>query len=157
MTPTRRATRWCTPTPQKWFATASSERRVHSNRGLPSSSADQLSSGALPQGFKLDSGQHDEVDTRVVVYGIRYIVENFLEKRWTMADVELAAHFYSTHGALGAEFPFPRHLFEKFVLENDGFFPVTLQAVPEGTVVHANVPVYQVRVRWSMDVGCLNN
>ena len=95
------------------------------------------------------------MDTRVVVYGIRYIVENFLEKRWTMADVELAAHFYSTHGAMGSAFPFPRHLFEKFVLENDGFFPVTLQAVPEGTVVHANVPVYQVRVRWSMVVGCL--
>lgn len=98
------------------------------------------------------------MDTRVVVYGIRYIVENFLEQRWTLADVELAAHFYSTHGAGGADFPFPRHLFEKFVLENDGYFPVTLQAVPEGTVVHANVPVYQVRVpfagRFTWPVPC---
>lgn len=30
----------------------------------------------------------------MVAYGIRYIVENFLEQRWTLADVELASHFY---------------------------------------------------------------
>jgi nicotinamide phosphoribosyltransferase len=28
-----------------------------------------------------------------------------------------------------------------------GYFPVRLEALPEGTVVHANCPVYQARVR----------
>jgi hypothetical protein len=30
----------------------------------------------------------------VVAYGIRYIVEQYLEQRWTLADVDAAAHFY---------------------------------------------------------------
>jgi len=100
--------------------------------------------GEYRKGFNLDSGQHDEDDNRVKVYGMRYIVENFLEQRWTMEDVQLAAHFYSTHNAGGTDFPFPPALFEKFVTENDGYFPIRLEAVPEGTVVHANVPVYQI-------------
>ena len=32
----------------------------------------------------------------------------------------------------------------RFVQENEGFFPVTLQALPEGSCVHAHVPVYQI-------------
>jgi hypothetical protein len=32
----------------------------------------------------------------------------------------------------------------KFVDENNGYFPVKIQALPEGTCVHAHVPVYQV-------------
>lgn len=42
-------------------------------------------------------------------------------------------------------YPFPRELFAKFVAENDGYFPVRIQALPEGSAVHAHIPVYQVR------------
>ena len=28
--------------------------------------------------------------------------------------------------------------------ENDGYFPVTIEALPEGTVAHTHVPVYQI-------------
>ena len=131
-------------------------------------------------------------DTRLIAYGIRYIVENYLEQRWTQADVDSAAQFYrhaaragaraggssalaasvgltprparhSTHCAGFTDYPFPRDLFEKFVRENDGtccspagrrspltrrrpgYFPVRLEALPEGTVVHANCPIYQAR------------
>jgi len=33
-------------------------------------------------------------DTRIISYGIRYVVETYLERRWTLADVQAAAHFY---------------------------------------------------------------
>ncbi|KAJ9525932.1 hypothetical protein QJQ45_009410 [Haematococcus lacustris] len=50
-----------------------------------------------------------------------------------------------THMApLYTEFPFPRSIFEQFVKENNGWFPVKIQALPEGTVTHCRVPVYQV-------------
>eukprot|EP00955_Chlamydomonas_euryale_P114322 366268-Chlamydomonas_euryale.AAC.22 len=42
------------------------------------------------------------------------------------------------------EFPFPRELFEKFIKENKGYFPVTIEALPEGTAIHPRVPVYQI-------------
>lgn len=36
----------------------------------------------------------DKEDTRLVVYGIRYLVENYLLRRWSVQDVEQADAFY---------------------------------------------------------------
>jgi nicotinamide phosphoribosyltransferase len=83
-------------------------------------------------------------DERIVFYGMRHIVENYLNRQWTKEDVESAALFYDSHGVLGAEYPFPKELFMKFVNENDGYFPVTVEALPEGSVVYAHIPVYQI-------------
>jgi nicotinic acid phosphoribosyltransferase len=32
----------------------------------------------------------------------------------------------------------------KFIEENDGWFPVRIEALPEGTVCYPHVPVYQI-------------
>ena len=86
----------------------------------------------------------DPEDSRFVFYGIRYIIENFVAVQWTEHDVELAAGFYSTHNAGFQPYPFPRDLFMKFVRENNGYFPVRIEALPEGTVANVHVPVYQI-------------
>jgi len=57
--------------------------------------------------------QRDEEDQRLVFYGIRYIVDNYLSKRWTMADVDLSEKYYKTHNTAFTEFPFPKDLFTK--------------------------------------------
>lgn len=41
-------------------------------------------------------------------------------------------------------FPFPKDLFLKFVRQHNGYFPVKIQTLPEGTCVHVHTPVYQV-------------
>lgn len=51
-----------------------------------------------------------------------------------------STHLSPNHGA----YPYPKDLFLKFVRENNGYFPVKIQALRDGTCVHANVPVYQV-------------
>lgn len=87
----------------------------------------------------------DEEDTRLVCYGIRYIVTSYLARQWTLEDVDKAAKFFSTHLAPArGSFPFPRLIFERFVTENNGWFPIRLEALPEGTCCHAHVPVYQI-------------
>ncbi|MHA2066420.1 MAG: nicotinate phosphoribosyltransferase [Candidatus Thorarchaeota archaeon] len=86
-------------------------------------------------------------DDRLVFYGIRYIVENYLNRRWTVADVEAANTFYQTHNVLASEYPFPKDLFLSFVEEHDGHFPVTLEALPEGSVIYPHVPVYQITAK----------
>ncbi|GBF95014.1 nicotinate phosphoribosyltransferase [Raphidocelis subcapitata] len=86
----------------------------------------------------------DEEDTRLVWYGIRYIIDHYVARRWTMEDVERADAFYSTHNAGGSPYPFPRDLFAKIVTQHGGHFPVKIQALREGTPVHAHVPVYQI-------------
>lgn len=53
----------------------------------------------------------------------RYLVETWVNKKWTVQDVERAELFYNTHNAGYTPFPFPKDLFLKFVKENDGYFP----------------------------------
>ncbi|KAG9288193.1 hypothetical protein G9A89_020499 [Geosiphon pyriformis] len=86
----------------------------------------------------------DKQDTRFIFYGIRYIIENYIAVKWTREDVELAEKFFATHNAGFTNYPFPKDLFLKFCEENEGFFPVRIEALPEGTVCHAHTPVYQI-------------
>ncbi|RHZ60515.1 hypothetical protein Glove_352g45 [Diversispora epigaea] len=86
----------------------------------------------------------DEEDTRLIFYGIRYIIENYVAKKWTLEDVELAEQFLSTHNDNYTNFPFHKELFLKFIKENDGYFPVRIEALPEGTCCHVHTPVYQI-------------
>jgi nicotinamide phosphoribosyltransferase len=86
----------------------------------------------------------DKEDTRFVFYGIRYIITKYVGVQWTLADVERADDFYKTHNAGFSAYPFPKDLFLKFVKENDGYFPVKIEALPEGTVANAHIPVYQI-------------
>ncbi|KAG0226858.1 hypothetical protein BGW41_004071 [Actinomortierella wolfii] len=95
--------------------------------------------GEFRQGYDKDT-----TDTRIVFYGIRYIVENYIAKKWTMEQVKQAAAFFKTHNAGFSEFPFPEDLFIKIVEEHGGYFPVKIEALPEGTAFHAHVPVYQI-------------
>ena len=87
----------------------------------------------------------DTNDTRIVWYGIRYIVEHYVNRQWTMKDVEQADAFYSQHKAPDhSSFPYPRDLFVKFIEENNGFMPVKIQALPEGMVIAPHVVVFQI-------------
>ena len=83
-------------------------------------------------------------DTRVLFQGMRYILENYIAVPWTVEDVENAEKFYKTHNAGNTEYPFPKELFMKFVKENNGYFPVKIEALEEGTVANVHVPVYQI-------------
>ncbi|KAJ3356109.1 hypothetical protein GGF32_001690 [Allomyces javanicus] len=89
----------------------------------------------------------DHHDHRIVWYGMRYLVEQYLAKQWTAADLALADQFFSTHNAGFTPFPFPRDLFRKFITENDGYFPVKVESLPEGTVVYPHVPVFQITAK----------
>jgi len=92
-----------------------------------------------PMKGMLTNGQQDN---RFVFYGMRHYIENFVSRRWTMADIDAADAFYKTHKAGGDMFLFPRDLYVKFIKENDGYFPVTIEALPEGTVAYIHTPVF---------------
>lgn len=50
------------------------------------------------------------------IFPCRFIVERFLNRRWTMADLDAADNFMGTHLAGFAPFPWPRRVGEDFVL-----------------------------------------
>ncbi len=86
----------------------------------------------------------DKDDNRFIFYGMRYLINTYLNRQWTKEDVHKAELFYSTHNAGFKAFPFPTDLMLKFVEENNGYFPIKVQALPEGTCAHIHVPVYQI-------------
>lgn len=55
----------------------------------------------------------DTEDQRILLYGIRYIIENYIHKKWTREDVEKAEGFFSMHMCGEKPYPFPKELFLK--------------------------------------------
>ena len=87
----------------------------------------------------------DKTDTRIVWYGIRYIIEHHVMRQWTMEDVERADAFYAHHMAPAyTAFPYPRDLFIKFIKENNGYMPIKVETLPEGSAIHTHIPVFQI-------------
>jgi len=92
------------------------------------------------QGMKTDGIQ----DNRFVFYGMRHYIENYICKKWTLHDMEMAEMFFSTHNTQSSAYPFPKDLFESFITHNNGYFPVTIHALPEGTVAYTRTPVFMI-------------
>ncbi len=75
---------------------------------------------------------------RVVVFGLQMFIDQYMMQPFTQEDIEEAAEMWPTHGE-----PFNRAGFEHILKEHGGYFPVTIEAVDEGTVL----PTHQVMVQ----------
>ncbi|KAI9291277.1 nicotinamide phosphoribosyltransferase [Neoconidiobolus thromboides FSU 785] len=80
-------------------------------------------------------------DERIIFFGLRYFIENYIDKQWSLEDLEKSKRFFETHNAGFTKFPFPEELFLKMINENNGYFPISIYALEEGTVVYPHVPV----------------
>ena len=83
-------------------------------------------------------------DRRIVFFGMRYQYETILNRQITMEDIEVADEYLTAHGVAKSQFPYPRDLFLKVVEENNGYWPVTIRALRDGTVVHPGVPCFTI-------------
>lgn len=90
------------------------------------------------------SFEGDPEDHRILFFGLRYIVEHYVARRWTLESIDQGAQFYATHNAGFTSFPFPRALLEKIVTDHDGWFPVRIVGLAEGQVVYPHTPVYTI-------------
>ena len=66
----------------------------------------------------------------VVFFGLQAFIKQYLSKPITMADVDFAEQVITAHGT-----PFNRAGWERIVTDHAGYFPVEIEAVPEGTVM----------------------
>ncbi len=67
---------------------------------------------------------------RTVFFGLQSLLREYLSKPVTMADVDFAEKIWTAHGEL-----FNREGWEYIVNQRGGRLPITIRAVPEGTVV----------------------
>lgn len=73
-------------------------------------------------------------------FGLQYYIKRYLSQRITKYDIEEAEDIYTMHGV-----PFNKEGWEYILRAHDGFIPVEVQAVPEGTLVPTRNVLMQVR------------
>lgn len=67
---------------------------------------------------------------RTVMFGLQAFIKEYLLDPITQADIDIADEILTTHGE-----PFNREGWEYILRVHDGYLPVVIRAVPEGTVV----------------------
>lgn len=72
-------------------------------------------------------------------FGLQYILKTHLTKQVTLEDVEQAKELADAHGV-----PFPYEGWRRVVEVHDGYIPVRIRAVPEGTVVPSGNVLFTV-------------
>lgn len=75
----------------------------------------------------------------VVTFGIEAFCQMYLTRQITQAHVDEAADFFARQGA-----PFDKELWERVVNEKNGYLPIRVQALPEGSVIPPSVPQVQI-------------
>lgn len=76
---------------------------------------------------------------RTVFFGLQMFIKQYMMQPFTMEDINEAESMWNAHGL-----PFNREGFEYILHEHGGYFPVRIEAVPEGTVVPTHNVLVQV-------------
>lgn len=75
----------------------------------------------------------------VVFFGLQMFIQQYMMQPFTMADINEAEEMWTAHGE-----PFNREGFEYILREHGGYWPVKIEALPEGTVVPTHHALVQV-------------
>lgn len=87
-------------------------------------------------------------DKRIVFAGLQTLCDMLFYDPITHAEIDEALAFLKGRKATGAgftDFEFPEKLWRRVVDECDGYLPLVVEGMPEGSVVYPHEPVLRVR------------
>ena len=67
---------------------------------------------------------------RTVMFGLQAFIKEYLLEPITQSDIDIADEILTAHGE-----PFPRAMWQHILDKHNGYLPVVIKSVPEGTVV----------------------
>jgi len=73
---------------------------------------------------------------KTVFFGLQYLLEEYLSRPISALDVDEAAEFFKAHGV-----PFNDQGWRGIVWDHNGFIPLKIRALPEGTVTPTSIPL----------------
>lgn len=79
-------------------------------------------------------------DARVLFFGLQAFIRQYLTDPITQSDISRAERVLAAHGE-----PFNKAGWQRILDEHDGYLPIEIQALPEGTLVKRGTPVIQIR------------
>ena len=86
-------------------------------------------------------------DSRMVFYGIRRFVEEYLTTKITKEHLDEAKAFMARGHSFGGAIPFNDTIWNRVIKENNGYLPIHIQAMPEGSVVFPFEPFIKVTAK----------
>jgi nicotinamide phosphoribosyltransferase len=89
-------------------------------------------------------------DDRMILYGVTDYIRNQLTKPVTSIQIDQAEEFMKTAHAFGGELAFDRRPWDRVVSEYNGYLPIKIDALPEGSTFYKNEVPVQVS---SLDEG----
>lgn len=89
-------------------------------------------------------------DDRMVLYGVTDYIRNNLTKQITFEQIDNAEEFMKTAHAFGGPLAFDRKPWDRVVEEYNGYLPIKIDALPEGSTFYKNEVPVQVT---SLDSG----
>ena len=125
------------PIPYNLILDADSYKVDHANQ-LPVNAVN-LQSAGVPR-------KPNEFTNEIVVKGLEYVSEVYLQTQITQEMIDEAEIEITEQG-----YEFPRANWEYILEHHDGYLPVILKAIPEGTVVPVGVATYTLEVT---DMNC---
>ena len=85
---------------------------------------------------------------RTVFFGLQAFIKEYLLEPITQADIDIADEILTAHGE-----PFNRSGWEYILRVHNGYLPVVIRAVPEGTVVPVKNVLELLRTRTPNVIG----
>ena len=86
-------------------------------------------------------------DQRIVFYGMRYAFDTIISRQITQADIDEADAWLQQHGVANTAMEWPRELWQQIVDFYDGYIPVEIRALREGSVVYPQIPCFEIIAR----------
>lgn len=84
-------------------------------------------------------------DSRMCLYGLSDYIRENLTKRITRDNLNDSSWFMSQAKLFGGGLKFNRDMWESIIDHHDGYLPIRISALPEGSVFYPNEPVIQVQ------------
>ncbi|MDD4151516.1 MAG: nicotinamide phosphoribosyltransferase domain-containing protein, partial [Candidatus Gracilibacteria bacterium] len=79
-----------------------------------------------------------------VVYGIKKIVDDILSLPISQIELDFARDFYANQKNAGGNSYFDKAMWQKIIDENNGFLPLTIKAVEDGTLMKPGEPIMSI-------------
>jgi nicotinamide phosphoribosyltransferase len=77
---------------------------------------------------------------KALFFGLQMFLMEYMTKPFTMADIDEAEAVWTAHGE-----PFNRDGWEHILKEHNGFMPIIIEALPEGTIIENGNVLVQIR------------
>ncbi|MEM7570349.1 MAG: nicotinamide phosphoribosyltransferase domain-containing protein, partial [Pseudomonadota bacterium] len=87
--------------------------------------------------------RHGGAYDQALFFGLQMFLKEYLARPVTKGDIAEAAEIIPAHGL-----PFNRADWDALLNDHGGYFPLRIEALPEGTLVPTGVPLVQI---WNTD------